>query len=102
MKNLISQKYEEFPTTLEADKAELSNTNVSRRYFALLYRIGVKECLNGQILHINIALKIIERLINGENLTDALKIIPELENESNFAYHRKGLKEYTDKLQEST
>jgi hypothetical protein len=70
---LLSTQLEESETTLQEDQELLKTTQAHRMYFSvifnqLLYRIGVKTCLIGQIKLLKLLLKVIELTSEGLNL----------------------------------
>lgn len=75
--NMVLEKLEghieEFETSLDEDKEKLTGKLGHRTYFAVifmkvLYRIGVKECLVGQVELVRMALKLVKLKSEGKQL----------------------------------
>lgn len=99
MRSILINIVARFPTSIDQDKLMLESTRNSRQYFAIIYRISVKENLVDQILLIDLAMKNIEQLRNKESNADATRpvTISEITTESlpsDTPAHRKAIKEY--------
>ena len=82
-----------FPTSIEEDMTILSTKSMdksmtSHLYFALIYWMENKKLILNQIWLVEVALRIIERIVNGWTFEFAVMWVYELEEKKQFYLNR--------------
>ena len=92
---VIQSQLCEFETTLEEDLDLLSQALSSRNYFALVYRIGVKQSLKSQLELLEVSTAVLEKLVAGEPFSKSIQIEELLGLYSQpHQFYKSGIEEY--------
>ncbi|CAG9332668.1 unnamed protein product [Blepharisma stoltei] len=87
--SIVRNCLDEFPTTLDEDLGILNAPKSHRHYFALIYRIGVKDCLQSQLSLLRMASLILRKIKSGEEFLDAITSIQQCEEVLNVSNRQK-------------